>query len=446
MDDSVSTTRREFMAAAGAAGLAFAQQQTKPNIVFILADDLGYAHVGCYGQKDVQTPNIDRLAAEGLRFTSAYSGCTVCAPSRSTLMTGQHTGHTRVRGNRRPEVPLRPEDTTVAELLKKVGYRNGIFGKWGLGPAETGGIPNKKGFDDWFGYLDQVHAHNYWTDALWDNKEEYFVIKNQSAKKGAYSHDLIADRALKFIEESKGKPFFLYAPFTLPHGNFDPPSDAPYSKRDWPQDIKDVAAMITRLDKSVGDIMAALKKNGLDDNTLVIFTSDNGPLPKSREYLNASGIYRGAKRDVYEGGIRVPFVARWPGRIRQGVTDQPIAFWDFLPTACELTGVAAPRNIDGISYLPTLFGKGQQKQHDYFYWEFHERGFSQGIRMGDWKGIRLDQGKPLEVYNLKDDPSEKNNVAAKEPTVVAKLEKILAGARTPSEHWPEPRKSRPVEK
>lgn len=280
-----------------------------------------------------------------------------------------------------------------------------------------------------------------WTDVLWDNEEEeYFVVKNQSAHKGVYSHDLFAERTLKFIDANKDRPFFIHGAYTLPHGNFDPPTDAPYTSRDWPQGKKDVAAMITRLDDTVGQIMTSLKKNGIEDNTLLIFTSDNGPLPKSREYFQASGPYRGAKRDMYEGGIRTPYIARWPGKIRHGVTDQPIAFWDFLPTACEIAGVPAPRNIDGISYLPTLLGTGEQRQHEYFYWEFHERGFSQAVRMGDWKGIRKDQGKPLEIYNLKDDPSENRNIAAEQPQVVAKIESILAGARTESEFWPDRRK------
>jgi arylsulfatase A-like enzyme len=442
----MALTRRDLVGtiAVAAAAPRLWAAPPKPNIVFILADDLGYADLGCYGQKEIRTPNIDRLAGEGLRFTQAYAGSTVCAPSRCSLMTGMHMGHARVRGNIEPQLPLRASDRTVAELLHEAGYRTGMFGKWGLGPPYSTGVPGKKGFDEFYGYLDQVHAHNYWTDTLWDNEEQVWLQGNFGAQKKVYSSDAITARALKFLDAvSADNPFFLYCPTTIPHSRWDPPSDAPYTNENWPQQKKDIAAMITKLDSDVGRIMETLKKRGLDRNTLVIFASDNGPVKRGEELFDSNGPFRGIKRDLYEGGIRIPFIARWTGQIKPGsTTDQPVTFWDFLPTAAELAGVAAPSGIDGISFVPTLTG-GKQTPHEYLYWEFYERGFSQAVRVADWKAIRNSSGGPLELYNIRTDPSEQNNVASSHPDVMRKMEDTLKKCRTESDIWKPGQKPKP---
>jgi len=413
----------------------------RPNIIFILADDLGYGDLGCYGQKQIRTPNIDRLAAEGSRFTDFYSGCTVCAPARSTLMTGQHTGHTWVRGNAGKDgkrVPLRPEDVTVAEVLKQAGYVTGIVGKWGLGEPDTTGIPNRQGFDFWFGYLNQTHAHSYYPDYLWKNQEKVVLSGNADGKREQYSHDLMTQEALGFVEQNKDRMFFLYLAYTIPHAKLEVPSDAPYSDEDWPQPEKNYAAMITRMDADVGKLMERLKDLGLDGKTLVFFTSDNGPASEGggkAEFFHSSGPLRGMKRDMYEGGIRVPMIARWSGRIKAGVVSRQVwAMWDFLPTAAELAGARVPANIDGISMVNALLGK-PQKDHEPLYWEFHERGFSQAVRTGDWKAIRKNGGK-LSLYNLKEDLGETRDLAEAHPDIVARIEAFLKTARTESENWP----------
>ncbi|HKQ39279.1 MAG TPA: arylsulfatase [Verrucomicrobiae bacterium] len=422
----------------------------KPNIIFILADDLGYGDLGCYGQTKIKTPNIDRLAAEGMRFTQFYAGSTVCAPSRSALMTGQHTGHTRIRGN--DPVPLRPEDVTVAEVLQKAGYKTGAIGKWGLGLANTTGVPTKQGFEEWFGYLSQTHAHNYYPTQLFRNDEIMFFDENSGGRKGLYSHDLFTKAATNYIRVTKYFSFFLYLPYTIPHANnelrqkgMEVPSDAPYSKEDWPEPEKNKAAMITRLDRDIGRILDQLKSLEIDDNTIIFFTSDNGPHKEGGvkpEFFNSSGGLRGIKRDMYEGGIRVPMIVRWPGKVPAGkVSDQVWAFWDFLPTAAEIAGEAAITNvptnhIDGISMLPTLLGRKQTNQHEFLYWEFHENGSKQAVRMGDWKAVRLAPKQPLELYNLKTDRPETNNVAADHADIVSKIEKYLLTAHTESERWP----------
>ena len=436
----------------------------QPNIIYILADDLGYGDLGCYGQEIIKTPNIDQLAEEGMRFTDHYAGSTVCAPSRCCLMTGLHTGHAIVRAN--GNVPLRPSDVTVAELLKKAGYTTGIIGKWGLGEPETTGIPNKQGFDYWFGYLNQRHAHNYYPSYLWRNEEKY-DLKNKvnhviggrdrtpggvATKRVEYSHDLFAKEALGFVEKNKDKRFFLYLPLTIPHANneagnkgMEVPSFGQYASKDWPEPQKGHAAMITRMDGDVGKLMALLEKLGLDKNTIVMFTSDNGPHKEGGadpDFFNSSGPLKGYKRALHEGGIRVPMIARWPGRIKAGSTSDHIsAFWDVLPTCCELAGADAPKDIDGISMVPTFLGR-RQKKHDVLYWEFHEQGKKQAVRMGNWKGIRLNVAKkpdgPIELYNLRNDIGEKKNVADRHPEIVAKIEKYMKSERTPSEHWKMP--------
>ena len=428
--------------------------QRRPNIIFIQADDLGYGDLSCYGQQKFRTSNIDMLAAEGMRFTQYYAGSTVCAPSRSALMTGQHTGHTRIRGNAR--YPLAPEDLTVAEVLKSAKYKTALIGKWGLGEAETTGVPNRQGFDYFFGYLNQRHAHNYYPTFLWRN-EEKVKLRNvvpdedqegsgNSNNRVDYTHDLIAEASLKFIEQNSGGPFFLYLAFTIPHANneagkkgMETPDLGEFANKDWPEQERAKAAMITRMDRDVGRLMATLKKLGVDDNTIVFFTSDNGPHREGGadpEFFDSNGPLRGIKRDLYEGGIRVPMIARWPKKIKTGATnDQIWAHWDFLPTAAEIAGIKPPANIDGLSMLNALFGK-KQRNHEFLYWEFHERGFSQAVRMGDWKAVRNAQDSPLEIYNLKDDPGEQNEIAVKHPDVVKKIEDYLKTARTESELWP----------
>jgi len=426
--------------------------QHKPNIIFILADDLGYGDVGCFGQRKIKTPSLDRMADEGMRFTSVYAGSTVCAPSRCALMTGKHTGHGWIRGN--STLALRPEDVTVGEVLKQAGYRTGVIGKWGLGLEGSTGVPGKKGFDEWFGYLDQHHAHNYYPEFLWrsdsqGNERRVLLEKNQNGQKGKYSHDYFTFTALNFLNINKDQPFFLYLAYTIPHANnelnretgngMETPDDSPYRNEPWPQPEKNKAAMITRLDRDVGILLSKLKDLKIDDNTIVFFSSDNGPHKEGGndpDYFESRGPLRGIKRDLYEGGIRAPTIVRWPGKIKAGVvSDFPWAFWDFLPTAAEIAGAKPPPNIDGISILPTLLGQKQTKQHEFFYWEFHERGSKQAVRMGDWKAVRLLPGQPLELYNLKTDLGEKENVASKNPEVVAKIEAYLKTARTESAQW-----------
>ena len=437
--------------------LDIATARTRPNIIFIQADDLGYGDLSCYGQRKFKTPNIDRLAAEGLRFTQYYAGSTVCAPSRSALMTGQHTGHTRIRGNARH--PLLPEDVTVAEVLKAnpgAGYKTALIGKWGLGEAGTTGVPNRQGFDYFFGYLNQRHAHNYYPTFLWRD-EERIKLRNVvpeedeegsgvSTNRVDYAHDLIAEESLKFIERNSGGAFFLYLAFTIPHANneaknkgMEVPDLGEFASEDWPDPEKAKAAMITRMDRDVGRLMALLKKLGIDDNTLVFFTSDNGPHREGGadpDFFDSNGPLRGIKRDLYEGGVRVPMIARWPKRIKAGAkSDQVWAHWDLLPTVAEIAGVKPPANIDGISMLNALFGR-RQRNHEFLYWEFHERGFSQAARMGDWKAARRSQDSPLELYDLKNDLGERDDVAAKHPEVVKKIEDYLKTAHTESELWP----------
>ncbi len=439
--------------ATAAIGLCFANALAAdsgrpPNIIFILADDLGYGDLGCYGQKLIQTPNLDRLAAEGMRFTSCYAGSTVCAPSRCTLMTGLHTGHAFIRGNAKDA--LRASDLTVAELLKKAGYTNALIGKWGLGLEDSTGAPNKKGFDEFFGYLDQVHAHNYYPDFLWRNDRKHLLDKNASGRKGDYAPDWFTRAATNFVRDAYPGPFFLYLSYIIPHANneltretqngMEVPSDEPYSRTDWPQPEKNKAAMITRLDDYVGKLMARLKELRMDGRTVVFFSSDNGPHKEGGndpKFFESGGGLRGIKRDLYEGGIRVPAIVRWPGRIQPGtVSDLPWAFWDFLPTAAEIAGVKPPAGIDGISVLPTLLGQPQKQQHESLYWEFHEGGFKQAVRMGQWKAVRLAPDKPLELYDLATDQGEQENVAARHPEVVARIEASLKTARTESALWP----------
>ena len=404
-----------------------------PNVIFILADDLGYGDLGCFGQKLIQTPNLDRMAAEGMRFTQAYAGATVCAPSRCTLMTGKHNGHAAIRGNRevQPEGQVAmPADTfTVAHLMKKSGYATGLIGKWGLGHPGSSSTPGPMGFDYFFGYNCQRKAHEYYPEYLWRNNEQVQLNGKQ------YSHDLMATEALQFVRDHQSKPFFLYLAFTIPHSQLQVPDLAPYSDRDWPQNLKTLAAMITRMDRDVGRLMALLKELGLDERTLVIFASDNGAAYRDQLFQH-SGPLRGFKRDMYEGGLRTPGIARWLGKIRAGVVNEQVwAFSDFLPTMAELTGQPKPSDTDGISILPTLL-KGEVVEHPPLYFEFHERGFNQAARIGDWKAVRMAPELPLELYDLKTDLAEANNVAIQHPDVVRKFDEYLRTARVDSELWP----------
>lgn len=445
-----------------------------PNIVYILADDLGYGDLSCYGQQRFHTPNIDRMAREGICFSQHYAGCTVCAPSRSSLLTGQTTGHTPVRGNKGVEPegqwPLPGACRTLPELLKEAGYTTGSFGKWGLGGPGTEGDPNNQGFDRFYGYNCQTLAHNYFPEHLWDNDHKVILEKNSGDRFGEYAPDLIHARALKFLDEHNpkktGQPFFLFYPTTIPHaelllpekymeafrGKFLPEKEykgaEPGAERfrkgaygSQPESHAAFAAMVSMLDRQVGEIMDKLEEDGLAENTLVIFTSDNGPHREGGadpDYFNSNGPFKGYKRDLYEGGIRVPMIAWWPGKIKGGqTTDHISAFWDVLPTLAELSGSEIPEQLDGISFLPTLLGNEKQQQHDYLYWEFHEQGGRQAVRRGNWKLVRYGVSDPVqtttELYNLQDDPGEENNLAESYPEQVQELLKLMEQARTPSD-------------
>ncbi len=452
-DNAALVNRRQFLSACSAAAggaSAFAQaRQPRPNIIFIMADDLGYGDLGCYGQKTLETPNIDRLAQEGMKHTAVYAGSTVCAPSRCSLMTGMHMGHATVRGNRNPEVPLRPGDVTVAEVMKQAGYATAMFGKWGVGGPVTSGRPNVQGFDEFFGYLSQWHAHEHFPAHLWWNETEYFIGPNRSGGGQVFSHDLFTDRALKFLDDHAEKPFFLYLPYAVPHTNnelgartgdgMEVPDYGEYGSRDWPNPEKGFARQVQVLDRDVGRILDKLAELKIDDNTVLFFTSDNGPHQEGGhrvDFFDSNGPLRGYKRDLYEGGVRVPMLVRWPGHIQAGSTsDEPWAFWDVLPTCAELAGVRAPDGIDGLSFVPTLTGEPQQG-HDYLYWEFHERRFAQAVRQGKWKAVRLNPGEPIELYDLDADPGETNDIASRHPVVIKRMERIMQEARTESPYFP----------
>ena len=443
-------------------------ENQKPNIVYILADDLGYGDVSFQGQTKFQTPNIDKLAESGMIFTQHYSGCTVCAPSRSSLMTGQHTGHTFIRGNKewKPEgqYPLEAKAITMAEVLQDAGYATGAFGKWGLGYPASEGDPNNQGFAEFYGYNCQRMGHNYYPYHLWHNQEKIILKGNEGTQTSEYGPELIHKQALKFMEDNKDKPFFMYYPSIIPHaelfapeeymnkyrGKFDPEKKykgvddgARYKNGGYgsqPESHAAFAAMVDYLDMQVGEIVAKLKELGVYENTLIIFTSDNGPHKEGGadpDYFNSNGMLKGYKRDLYEGGIRVPMIAVWDGKIMGGTkTDHISAFWDIFPTVAEIAEISTPKNIDGISFLPTLLGK-EQKQHDYLYWEFHELGGRKALRKGDWKLVNYNVKNPekttVELYNLSADIGEENNVAEKNPEIVDELMNLLNSARTESE-------------
>jgi arylsulfatase A-like enzyme len=438
-----------------------AQEGERPNLIVILADDLGYGDLSCYGQKRFTTPHLDKLASEGVRFTDYYSGSTVCAPSRCVLLTGLHTGHCFVRGNGREN--LRPEDTTITELLKSAGYDTAMIGKWGLGGVSATGFPLKKGFDTFFGYLNHGHAHNYYPTHLWKNENKY-PLKNvvpdekpngagTATERREYAPDVIAQEALTYLDSRKGKsnPFFLYYCPTIPHANneaqgkanrgMECPDDrfyAMFQEKDWAEAEKRKAAMIARLDFQVGELIARLKQNGLDKNTVLLFTSDNGPHQEGGndpDFFESNGVHRGIKRDLYEGGIRVPMIA-WGKGVKAGTVSPHVGYFaDFLITLADFGRATLPFGLDGLSITPTLTGRGNQQTHRFLYWEFYERGGARAVRMGKWKGVCQPWNAPLEVYDLSNDPGETNNLATKHPEIATQLQQALAEAHTPSPNW-----------
>jgi arylsulfatase A-like enzyme len=423
----------------------------RPNIVFIMADDLGYGDLGCYGQKLIQTPNIDRMAQEGTRFTHCYAGAPVCAPSRSALMTGQHTGHTRVRDNsgrvggvpdeisgEGHRIPLLDNDITIAEVLKQAGYATGMTGKWGLGEAGTTGEPNRQGFDEWYGYLNQNHAVFYFTDYLWRNAKRETIFANANNARQAYTHDLFTEFALDFIRRHHHEPFFLYVPYTIPHADLEVPSLEPYTGRDWPEEAKIFAAMVTRMDRSVGKILELLEQLNIDDNTLVFFTSDNGSPIGGGPLFNSNGVFQGKKGTLQEGGLRTPMIVRWPNKVpRDRVSETPWYFPDILPTLAELSGAQLPQSIDGISILPSLLGQPQDLSQRIMYWERPPGRFQQAARQGKWKALRPGRNQPLRLYDVVADPTESSNVAAEHPDLITKFEAYFSTARTESPNWPD---------
>ncbi|HVK59612.1 MAG TPA: arylsulfatase [Candidatus Kapabacteria bacterium] len=455
-----------------------ASQPSRPNIIFILADDLGYGELGCYGQQKIKTPNLDRMAREGMRFTRFYAGSTVCAPSRSVLMTGQHTGHTTVRGNagatdRSPQM-LRSNDVTVAEVLKTAGYRTGLVGKWGLGMNDDG-HPTLQGFDYFYGYLSQHHAHNHFPDFLWRNRERV-KLSNKVTPMGdegagyatnavEFAGDLLAEEALDFIEAStnRAEPFFLYFSPVVPHANnerkkalgngMEVPDFGPYQDEPWSDALKGHAAMITRLDADIGRLLQKLKLLDIQRNTLVIFSSDNGPHSEGGqdpEFFDPNGPVRGYKRDFTDGGIRVPFIAWWPGKIQPATANHLAYFGDMMATFSELAGATSPKNIDSISIVPTLLrprthgGRAvsnvgpAQRHHHHLYFEFHEGGFSQAVILdGRWKGIRMKRlDAPIQIYDLHTDPGETRDLAATHLSVLKEVELLFRTERTDSPLWP----------
>ena len=423
-----------------------------PNIIYLLADDLGYGDVGVYGQKLIQTPRLDRMAREGMRFSQHYAGAPSCHPSRCVLFTGKHGGHARIRAN--CKLPLLPEDVTVAQVLKGAGYATGGVGKWALGLEGSTGAPERKGMDAFFGYLDQTHAHTHYPDHLWRNGRRVEIAENQNGQRRAYSHDLFVQDALDFIRRNRDRPFFFYGAFTLPHAEVAAPEDAvaayrgrwpepntfagsrTYSPQTQPRAVR--AAMISRLDRDVGRILDLLDELKLAENTLVLFTSDNGPITaggQDPEFFDSNGPLRDLKFKLYEGGIRVPLIARWPGRVPAGAEAALVSdFADMFPTFAELAGARAPAGLDGVSLVPTLTGQpSRQAKRDHHYWEAAPQ---QAVRRGDWKVYRAAPDRPIELYNLADDIGETRNVAAVHPEIAAQLERLLTTARTDAPDFP----------
>jgi arylsulfatase A-like enzyme len=442
----------------------------RPSIVLILADDLGYGDLGAYGQQKIATPRLDRMAAEGIRFTQFYAGSTVCAPSRSVLMTGQDMGHTFVRGNaggrNMNAQTLRAEDVTVAERLREAGYATALIGKWGLGELGSSGHPLSQGFDHFFGYLNQVHAHNYYPEFLWRGTEQQ-KLRNEvvpvgegygafrggyATKRVDYSHDLLVAEARDFIRQQRERPFFLYLALTIPHANNEGarvtgngqevPDLGQYAGQPWSESDRGLAAMVTRMDGDVGRLLDQLRELGVDRRTLVLFSSDNGPHTeggRDLELLDSNGPLRGTKRDLYEGGIRVPMVAWWPGTIAPGVSEHVSYLGDLMATACELAGVETPPDTQSLSFVPTLRGQPAQPRHPYLYWEFYEQGSKQAVRFGDWKAVRAPMRRgPVELYDLSRDLGEETDLAGQYPERVAEAIALMEAAHAPNPNWPIP--------
>ncbi len=440
---------------------AFAGEKRKPNIIYILADDLGYAELGCYGQDKIRTPSLDIMAKKGLRFTQHYAGNAVCAPSRCVLMTGLHSGHAQIRNNSevKPDgqLPIAANTLTIARILRQLGYTTGMIGKWGLGNHDSPGDPQKQGFDHVFGYYCQRHAHNHFPKFLWRNAKQVPLEGNPGGAKGkTHSHDLFEKESLDFIRNNKDKSFFLYLPFIIPHvalqtneeslkeyqGKFE---ETPYlGKKGYqphPTPRAAYAAMVSQMDRTVGRIVDLLAQLGLAEDTIVIFSSDNGPTHtgvggSDSIFFRSAGVLRGFKGSLFEGGVRVPMIVYWPGRTAPGrTTDHISGFQDVLPTLCDIAGAKTPKGLDGISMLPTILGKGEQKQHEFLYWEFPGYGGQQAVRMGDWKAIRQNMNKgnlTLQLFNLAKDIGETTNVAAENPAIVERALRIMREQHVPS--------------
>jgi arylsulfatase A-like enzyme len=420
----------------------------KPNIIFILADDLAQGDLGCYGQQKIKTPNLDKMAAEGIRFTQAYSGTTVCAPSRTSLMTGLDMGHSPVRANRElkgeGQLPLPEKTVTVAQLLKQQGYATACMGKWGMGMFDSTGSPLKKGFDRFYGYNCQRHAHSYFPAYLYDNDKQIDLPENKGAKK-TYAQNLIQKEVLSWVEKQGTTPFFLFYAVTLPHGNYEIDDQGIYAdKKEWTEQAKNFAAMVTRLDHDVGEVVALLKKMDVEKNTLILISGDNGASFDDKsaisKFFNQSmdGKLRGFKRGMYEGGLRQAALAYWPGKVPAGkVSDDPWAFWDFLPTCAELSGASYPEGFkpDGLSLVSFLKG-GPAPQREYFYWELHEFAFIQAIRFGNWKAVKNGPNAKIELYDLATDLAEKNNLADQQPDKVKQAQDLMTKARVDDPNWP----------
>jgi arylsulfatase A-like enzyme len=427
-----------------------ARAEDRPNIIFIMADDLGYADLGCYGQGRIQTPNINQLAAEGTRFTQCYAGAPICAPSRCVLMTGKHTGHATVRGNHGQNaplhdgepnrIPLRADEVTVATLLKRAGYATGITGKWGLGEPGSTGLPNDHGFDEWFGYLNQSHAADYYTDRLWRNKEPETIDGNVNGQRTVYSADLFSEFSLDFIRKNQANPFFLYVATTIPHKNLEVPDLGAYADEPWPEDAKVYAAMVTRMDMHVGQIMALLKELDLDRKTIVFFTSDNGSAKGWEGIFDSCGPLRDKKFSLYEGGIRCPMIVRWPDKVPTGAARDAVWYFaDFLPTAASLAGASVPAQVDGIDVTAALMDKSQALPERFLYWELPQgdtQPLRQAVRWKHWKAVRHGNDAKLELYDLLSDVGEEHNVSAEHPEVVARIQEFLKTTRAPSPYWP----------
>lgn len=436
-----------------------------PNIIFILSDDLNWGDLGCFGQEKIKTPNIDRIAHEGMKFINAYAGNSVCAPSRSALMEGKHPGHARVRGNMINgfRESLRDGDSTVAMVLKQAGYKTGLFGKWGLGLYNQPGIPNNMGFDEFFGFLNQRHAHCFYPEFLYHNQEricfpengEFNKVENyrrecpydengkclpwgiKEPSEAKYSFDLYCERSLEFVRKNKSDPFFLYLAYTIPHGAIVVPELGEHTDKDWTVRRKEYAAMVSRMDNEVGNLLNLLEELDLDENTIIFFAADNGSLSTGdlADFFDSNSPTRGNKGDSYNGAFHVPAMVRWPGYIKPNqVSDHIWAFWDFLPTVAEITGIEPPSDIDGISILPVLLGKGEQKKHEYLYWEYKQ---NQAVRYGEWFAHKL-SGEPVELYDLASDPQQVNDLSARFPDIVEKIEEIMLKAHIPSNVWPSP--------